>query len=231
MTKLEVYVGTSGWSYDWNPDGLEWYAKNSGLNAVELNASFYRFPFKNMIRSWSKKGRGLRWAVKVHRSITHVHRLNERSYQAMEKFLKLFEPMRELIDFYLVQLPPTFLRKKDNEERVEKFCKRFNVPLAFEFRHENWYNTPFLLDLPNYYLVSIDSPIGTWIIESKDVIYLRLHGRRFWYAHEYSEEELEELAKAILRQGPKKIYAFFNNDHWMLENARLFMRMLKEYAI
>ncbi|MFP3209319.1 MAG: DUF72 domain-containing protein, partial [Nitrososphaeria archaeon] len=38
---MEPYVGTSGWSYAWNPDGLEWYVRNSGLNAVELNSSFY----------------------------------------------------------------------------------------------------------------------------------------------------------------------------------------------
>ncbi|RLF12723.1 MAG: DUF72 domain-containing protein, partial [Thermoprotei archaeon] len=39
---MRVYIGTSGWLYDWNLDGsLDWYVKNSGLNAVELNASFY----------------------------------------------------------------------------------------------------------------------------------------------------------------------------------------------
>ena len=40
VKKLRVYVGTSGWAYFWNPDGLDWYVRNSGLNAVELNASF-----------------------------------------------------------------------------------------------------------------------------------------------------------------------------------------------
>jgi len=61
----EVRVGTSGWYYDWNPDlSLDWYVQNSGLNAIELNASFYRFPYKNQITSWARNGRSLSWAVK-----------------------------------------------------------------------------------------------------------------------------------------------------------------------
>ncbi|MGC8556152.1 MAG: DUF72 domain-containing protein, partial [Conexivisphaera sp.] len=71
MALAEFYVGTSGWSYSWNPDGIGWYAENSGLNAVELNASFYRFPFPSMVRGWSRRS-GLRWSIKVHRSVTHV---------------------------------------------------------------------------------------------------------------------------------------------------------------
>ncbi|MEM4503151.1 MAG: DUF72 domain-containing protein, partial [Ignisphaera sp.] len=62
---MEIFVGTSGWLYDWNIDGtLDWYLQNSRLNAVELNASFYRFPFRNQVSSWVKKTSiyGIRWA-------------------------------------------------------------------------------------------------------------------------------------------------------------------------
>ena len=52
---MQLYVGTSGWSYDWNADGFDWYMKNSNLNSAELNASFYHFPFLNMISSWNSK--------------------------------------------------------------------------------------------------------------------------------------------------------------------------------
>jgi len=59
---MEIFVGTSGWMYSWNKGGnFDWYIQNSNLNAVELNASFYRFPFPNQIIGWSKKGRNLRW--------------------------------------------------------------------------------------------------------------------------------------------------------------------------
>ncbi|MEM1742154.1 MAG: DUF72 domain-containing protein, partial [Desulfurococcaceae archaeon] len=75
---MQVFVGTSGWLYDWNEEAsFDWYVKYSGLNAVELNASFYRFPFRNQIKSWSSKGSNLRWSIKVHRSITHFHRMKK----------------------------------------------------------------------------------------------------------------------------------------------------------
>jgi uncharacterized protein YecE (DUF72 family) len=72
----EVYVGTSGWSYSWNQgNSLEWYLKHSGLNAIELNMSSYRFPYSNMVKSWATKGKDLARVVKVHRSITHFQKL------------------------------------------------------------------------------------------------------------------------------------------------------------
>jgi len=40
---MEVFVGKSGWYYDWNENkNLDWFIQNSGLNTVELNASYYR---------------------------------------------------------------------------------------------------------------------------------------------------------------------------------------------
>ncbi|MEM4399353.1 MAG: DUF72 domain-containing protein [Candidatus Nitrosocaldus sp.] len=72
---MESFIGTSGWFYPWNPDGsLDWFVRFSGLNAVELNMSFYRFPSPNMVRSWAAKGKALRWAIKVNRLITHTYR-------------------------------------------------------------------------------------------------------------------------------------------------------------
>lgn len=105
---MKVFVGTSGWLYDWNEDGtLDWYVENSGLNAVELNASFYRFPFQNQVKSWKRKSKSLRWAIKVHRSITHLRKFGERAYDIWDKFKNLFNPLEDLIDFYLFQLLQT----------------------------------------------------------------------------------------------------------------------------
>ena len=63
---MKFFVGTSGWMYDWNEESsLDWYVKNSRLNAIELNASFYRFPFPNQVKHWAVAGKSLSWAVKV----------------------------------------------------------------------------------------------------------------------------------------------------------------------
>lgn len=227
---MEIYVGTSGWMYSWNEKGnLDWYIENSNLNAVELNASFYRFPFENQIKGWSKRGSKLRWSIKVHRLITHKFKLNDEGKNSFKKFLELFNPMDNLIDFYLFQLPPSFSPKE-----IDKLIHFFNdfekEKIVIEFRNKNWYE----IDLENFgeknnlLICSIDSPdFQKKIFKVKERIYLRFHGREFWYQYDYSEKELEEILKIIKDKKPEKIYNFFNNDHSMLKNAQTFYKLLK----
>lgn len=229
----EVFVGTSGWLYDWNREGtFDWYVRESGLNAVELNASFYRLPFRNQVKSWSRKGGSLRWAVKVHRYITHYARLSEKATAFWFKFRKIFEELDEVIDFYLLQLPPSFSCTGRSVQRLKDFVKKTEEGerIAVEFRHPSW----FLLnreELCRYIegatAVSVDSPEFNYFIGCGKVVYARLHGRTSWYFHEYSSEELLEVAKRIIDIGPSRVYVFFNNDHWMLENARQMLRILQ----
>ena len=77
-----------------------------------------------------------------------------------------------------------------------------------------------------------DSPktgLMDWV--TSDTAYIRLHGRKKWYACNYSNKELEEiaaLAKKMAKRGAKKIYIFFNNDFkgYAPENALALMEML-----
>ncbi|MEA3485566.1 MAG: DUF72 domain-containing protein, partial [Candidatus Aerophobetes bacterium] len=61
---FETIIGTSGWWYDhWQgifyppqtkkKDWFNYYAKS--FNTVEINSSFYRLPFENMVKGWAKK--------------------------------------------------------------------------------------------------------------------------------------------------------------------------------
>lgn len=228
-----IFVGTSGWVYDWNLKGnLEWYLKNSRLNAVELNASFYRFPYPNQVKGWAHRGFRLRWAIKVHRSITHYRRLGIKALELWKRFYDLFRPLDGLIDFYLFQLPPNFVRNDKNVGKLENFMAEVGLGprFAVEFRDVSWFDERTISLLSGYdaTFVSVDSPEGTWVAMSNGIIYLRVHGRTGWYYHNYSLEELKELASKIREKRPKKVYVFFNNDHWMLENARLMRKLLEE---
>jgi uncharacterized protein YecE (DUF72 family) len=229
---VDVYVGTSGWMYDWNEGGsLDWYVEQSGLNAVELNASFYRFPFLSQVKSWAVKGSRLRWAVKVHRSITHVRRMGSAALEVWSRFRERFAPLDSLVDFYLFQLPPSFAASEEGVRRLRAFAEACGLGcrMAVEFRHESWFEGEGLelCEELGVTFVSVDSPIGTWVASSNGVVYLRLHGRGAWYAYEYSEEELAELASRVAELSPIRVYAFFNNDHWMLENALQMLETLR----
>lgn len=214
------YVGTSGWAYEWNlRNTLEWYLQESGLNAIELNMSFYRFPYPNMVKSWSVKGKKLAWVVKVHRSITHYKQLSPLSYAVFERFKTLFSPLEESIHYYLLQLPPKFT----NLDAVERFVKHCgSEKIAVEFRHPSLFSS----DVKNWgkqlgiLLVSIDGPQMPTSLMSTGTIYERIHGRTGWYSHDYSDAELQEIQQRILQTKPETIYVFFNNNHAMLENAQ-----------
>ncbi len=228
---MEIFVGTSGWYYSWNLEGtFDWYLKNSGLNAIELNASFYRFPFPNQVKSWANKGRNLHWVVKVNRAITHIFRLNEKAFARWQKFKNLFSPLDDFIDFYLFQMPPNFSPKLLS--RVFEFFEKtgLNGRFAFEPRHIDFWHENVISEIieKGIIFVSVDAPdLPRTIINCSGVIYLRIHGRTAWYSHYYSDEELKEIAEKILQQSPEKVYVFFNNDHAMLENAQRLWEILK----
>ena len=54
---------------------------------------------------------------------------------------------------------------------------------------------------------------------------MRMHGREGWYSYNYSQKEIEETVRKISEFGPEKIYIYFNNDHNMLENARIVLEV------
>lgn len=218
----ETYVGTSGWSYEWNlGDSLDWYITESKLNSIELNMSFYRFPYPTMIKSWATKGKHLVWVVKVHRSITHFQKLSSRAVESFQRFKTLFAPLEDCIHYYLFQLPPTFTDLHTLERFIEKTGTE---KLAVEFRHPTLFTNELIAWGKHHriLLVSIDAPQLPRTIMSNDIIYERIHGRTAWYSHNYSEEELQEIKQRLLEGHPKTTYVFFNNNHAMLANA---MRM------
>lgn len=223
----DFYVGTSGWAYNWNlGNSLDWYVEESRQNAIELNMSYYRFPFPAMVNSWAKKGKSLAWIVKVHRSITHFGKLNKGTYQIFDRFKKLFSPLEEKIHYYLLQLPPNFT----NIAVIEKFIEECgSQKIAIEFRNVSMFNDEIIKwgEKQKILLVSVDAPKLPTTIMSRSIIYERIHGKTFWYSHNYSKDELSDIKERILTYNPKKVYVFFNNNHAMLENAQIMFNLLK----
>jgi uncharacterized protein YecE (DUF72 family) len=43
-------------------------------------------------------------------------------------------------------------------------------------------------------------------------VYLRLHGVKQWYRHDYSREELKEWADKIFAAKPREVWVYFDND-------------------
>lgn len=235
---MEIFVGTSGFSYPWNPNGLEWYLRESGLNSLELNTSFYHYPYPNMVKSWSNKTKklspNLRWSIKVNRLITHVFKFNERAFELWKRFQDLFKPLEKNVDFYLFQLPPSLTSKFSY--KLEEFIKKTNLKekFALEVRNLDWFKEEWIEWAKGLKItwVSVDSPdFPLEVYCSNQIVYERMHGRTAWYSHYYTDKELEELKEKILRVNPEKVYVFFNNNHAMLENAQRMFELLTQGKI
>jgi len=225
---MEIYVGTSGWSYAWNRGrSLAWYVEELRLNAVELNGSFYRFPRREHVEGWARDGSSLRWAVKVHRLVTHRHQFGDGALEAWERFRSIFEPLDDRVDFYLFQAPPRFA----DTERLAEFARAVDLGdrCALEIRNpEILRNDARMRALQRHAVaVSVDSPHVHNRIFPGPLVYLRMHGRGAWYAYDYPAEELRETAERIRAARPERAYVFFNNDHSMPANARAMLEILR----
>ncbi|AGF98229.1 Hypothetical protein MmTuc01_2957 [Methanosarcina mazei Tuc01] len=191
---MDAFVGTSGWYYEWNKKkNLDWFVENSGLNSVELNASFYRFPFPGNV-------------------------FGESALEIWENFRELFKPMDHLIDFYLFQAPPRF----EEIERALKFAEKTGLGerFALEIRNKELLGNDELCGrfLNRVTLVSVDSPDYINRIFPGKTVYMRMHGRENWYSYNYSQEEIKETIEKITELEREKVYIYFNNNHKMLEN-------------
>lgn len=228
---MDIFVGTSGWAYSWNIGGsLQWYSDNTELNAIELNASFYRFPYPSQVKGWAVKGKNLKWAIKVSRRITHLNKFNEEAREIWTRFKELFSPLDSITEFYLFQLPPS-ATPKDLPKIVEFFRftglgKRF----ALEPRNVQWFDKSVIDEIKETGItwVSINAPkLPTDIINTTGTVYLRMHGKAAWYSYDYSTEELIEIARKIKDVNPERVFVFFNNDHAMLKNALEMLHTLR----
>ncbi|HIE10676.1 MAG TPA: DUF72 domain-containing protein [Kiritimatiellae bacterium] len=221
----ELRVGTSGWYYrhwagrfypaELKPaEWLEYYTRH--FSTVEINATFYRMPFENMIKGWSRKApTGFLYAVKGNRRITHLKKLAGVDEDIRDYFRRV-ELLGEHLGPVLWQLPPSL---HEDYRRLEAFLKK--LPRAFrhavEFRHPSWLQDVVFEVLRRYQVacVSISSSrMPANFTETADFVYYRFHGLKGGYAHDYSRAELgtwAEHARSALERG-KTVFAFFNND-------------------
>ncbi|MEN2974214.1 MAG: DUF72 domain-containing protein [Candidatus Caldarchaeales archaeon] len=227
-------VGTSGYSYFWNPDRrnpFKWYVMQ-GFKTVEINASFYSFPRETWVETWSRNSpEGFDFSIKVHRSITHLSRMGPKSIDIWEKFYQVLKPIEGKISFWLFQFPEYFKPIHENLLRIKVFLNETGLGdmAVFEFRDPRWWEMTDYIERLGAVFCSVDAPgLPRKISSSNNYVYLRLHGRTDWYAYNYSDKELEEIVRELLKLDPGKSYVYFNNDHGMLENALKMRKMLEE---
>jgi uncharacterized protein YecE (DUF72 family) len=246
MTKNSpfYFIGTSGWTYEhWKghfyPEKLpkrswfEYYA--SQFSAVEVNATFYGYFKDQTYLKWREQApQGFGYVLKAPRLITHRKHLLDVK-ENIQSFYHSCSLLEEKFEMILLQVSPA---TPIDLERLHQALLLFPDPtrVAVEFRRSEWLNTD-VMDLLNNIgatICNVDSPRQkiSDLLTSKRA-YLRLHGRKYWYAYNYSADELKviaSLARQLGEKGAERIYIFFNNDFegYAPANALLLRKFLTE---
>jgi uncharacterized protein YecE (DUF72 family) len=222
--KSRLHIGCSGWSYqDWvgkfypadlkQGEWLAYYAQH--FNTVEVNMSFYRFPFKNMLKGWyNRTPRNFRFTLKANRLITHIKKLKG-TEKLLTSFYALADLLEEKLACILFQMPPS-LRKDKDMKTLEGFLKSLSSDHnnVIEFRHKSWFCREVydLLCVHNAIFCILSAPeLPSDPITTGKMAYVRLHGADSWYNYDYGEDELKDWARQIKRL-KRECFAYFNND-------------------
>jgi uncharacterized protein YecE (DUF72 family) len=217
---LELYVGTSGYSYkEWKgsfypedlstKDMLSYYGER--LNTVEINNTFYRLPSESVLDGWAAQvPASFRFSIKASQRITHFTRLKEEAREPTEYLLRTVHVLGAKLGVVLFQLPPNL---KADVERLRAFLDVLPVgtPAAFEFRHESWKDAAVLDVLREREIVLVcadteeaegDEPI----VGTASWGYLRL--RR----PDYTDADLARWAERVQANRWERAFVFFKHE-------------------
>jgi uncharacterized protein YecE (DUF72 family) len=216
---MRVLVGTSGYSYkEWKgtfypgdlpaAKMLAFYATH--FNTVEINNTFYRMPEAKTLGKWAGDvPENFVFVLKAPQRITHQKRLAG----AEDDVRHLFETAAEMgpkLGPVLFQLPP--YSKKDVVKLRDFIAVLPRHPVAFEFRHESWFDD-------EVFTVLRDHDAALCVADTDEVPdpaaltmstaswgYLRL--RRT----EYAAGEIERWAERVKQQSWSSAFVFFKHE-------------------
>jgi uncharacterized protein YecE (DUF72 family) len=235
-----IHVGCSGWFYwhwrhcfypvgsptkDWFP----YYA--SKFETVELNAPFYSWPTVANVNGWIRQAgrRRFVYTVKVCELITHVKRFIG-TKRLVEDFYYVGHLLGPRMGCFLFQLPSSFHYSPARLRRIlDQLDPRWRN--VVEFRHRSWWNERVFDAFKESGVIfcSCSGPrLPDELVKTADDVYIRFHGTKRWYRHDYSKDELAVWAARIRASGAKRVWAYFNNDRegYAIKNARELRRQL-----
>jgi uncharacterized protein YecE (DUF72 family) len=237
----QINIGCSGWFY-WHWRGgfyppatptAKWFAHFAAhFKTVELNAPFYSWPTPATVHSWVRQigRRKFVYTVKVSELITHVRRFT-RTRNLIRDFGHIADLLGPRMGCFLFQLPPSFHYTSARLTRIVSQLDpaRRNV---VEFRHSSWWNERVFAAFREQGIIfcSCSGPrLPDELVKTANEIYVRFHGVKQWYRHDYSRKELAMWAERIRVTDADRVWAYFNNDRdcYAIKNARQLMRLIR----
>lgn len=224
---LKIYVGCAKWNSKdlkgFYPKGIKdelvYYA--SQFNCVELNATFYKRYWEKQYTAW-REGvpDDFRYFPKFNQSITHFSRLKDVE-EKVEEFMANVTFLKEKLGMLFLQMHNNFGAK--DFDRVQAFVDnwKYEIPLAMEFRKEEWYGDAEIS--AQLYNLLESSGVTNILVDTagrRDLMHMRLTTptafvRWVGANHESDRTRLDEWVERIAswkKQGLKELYFFVHQN-------------------
>jgi uncharacterized protein YecE (DUF72 family) len=229
LSKANVFLGTSGWSYkEWEEvfyqkgEKRKLRAYSQVFGTAEIDSTFYRYPSKGTVMGWLKYSPSeFVFTAKLPKVITHDKALGLKGEVKadLEGFLDLMRPLQlgGKLACLLIQLPPKYCF---NPESLEAFFKMLDpvFKYAVEFRNLSWMRSETwqLLEKYGVAYTIVDEPLLPPEVHlTTDFAYFRWHGRGEtpWFDYRYSKEEIDTWIPKVEEAAgkTKKVVGYFNN--------------------
>ena len=144
--EMSIHIGCAKWNKTdlkgFYPKGVkdELGYYSSQFNCIELNATFYRlFPTTTFEKWYATTPDGFKFFPKLEQSISHFRRLKDVE-EVVENNVINMSHLKEKLGMPFLQLHNNFAPK--DFDRVKAFIAnwKYDIPLAVEVRHTDWYN-------------------------------------------------------------------------------------------
>jgi uncharacterized protein YecE (DUF72 family) len=234
------HIGCSGWFYwEWrdmfypaNLPSSGWFSHYAEhFKTVEINASFYSWPTLPTVKNWLKQAgdKEFLYTVKVCELITHTRRFED-THTLVEDFAYIARLLGARMGCFLFQLPPGYHFTKARLQNIVAQLQNGHRNVV-EFRHASWWTEEVYAAFREASIIfcSCSAPnLPDELVETADDIYIRFHGKKAWYKHCYTQDELQEWAERITAANGKNVWVYFNNtfDAHAVENSRMLARLL-----
>lgn len=227
-----IHIGCSGWYY-WHWKGNfypaevpanRWFAiYQDHFSTVELNAPFYSWPTVSAVKTWIRQAEpNFIYTIKVCELITHIKRFEDTAI-LIKDFGYIADLLGSQMGCFLFQLPPSL---RYSPELLHSIISQLDPRCrnVVEFRHKSWWNANVYqaFNAAQVIFCSCSGPrLPDELVRTSDDIYVRFHGIKQWYRHDYSDDELKVWAERIHTCGAKTVWVYFNNDRdgYSIKNA------------
>jgi uncharacterized protein YecE (DUF72 family) len=218
-------IGTAGWSIPAQHAGgfatigthLQRYAL--GMNAVEINSSFYRPHRPATYARWAASTpEDFRFAVKLPQEISHTRRLVDAA-APLEAFLAQVGCLGDRLGPLLLQLPPSLaFHPQVAPGFLQMLRSRFDGGLVCEPRHASWFTPQVdrLMDGLRIARVAADPAVVPQAVNAggwPGLVYHRLHGSPRIYYSAYPEAALLDIAEQLRHAAASgaEVWCIFDN--------------------